>query len=180
MAIFEDEEWRPSSVGGYIVSNEGRVFDLIQDKHVSVSLNNHGVARVNLLMDGKRNQKTLAGLVAEAFVEQPYPMFDTVINLDGNRANCSADNLAWRPRWFAMRYHRQFGAIHPVYYAGPIRETTTGTVYNNVYDVCVEHGLLFNDVVNNMHDVSPDRFSGTESVFPHRFEFEYLGGPAQL
>jgi len=134
----------------YKVSNYGQVRRNDRENSVGVHLNQQGIAYVSL-MGGPQNDvqyhRGLARLVASAFVPQDREAFDTVINLDGDRLNCVADNLEWRPRWFAIQYHMQFKDRFHNPIESPLRDMSTGDVYDNSWDVVTTFGLLEKDVV---------------------------------
>ena len=85
-------------------------------------------------------------MVADAFVDGKTDLFNTPIHLDGDRENCSAENLMWRPRWFAVQFHRQFQS--PEFYneSPRIFNVDTGEEYDSVRECCIDQGLYYNDV----------------------------------
>jgi hypothetical protein len=85
-------------------------------------------------------------MVAEAFCEGQSEHWNTPIHLDGDRENCRADNLMWRPRWFAVQYHRQFH--HEEFHNSNvhIQEVLSGKEYYSVKEACMDLGLYYNDV----------------------------------
>ena len=114
-----------------------------------------GDHKVTLSVGGERVTRSVRVLVAEAFVPKPPigPGFhksaipDTVIMLDNDQDNVTSYNLAWRPRWFAHKYARQFKQEQPLnYLTKPVENLTTGKVYSSIVEACTEEGLLFNDV----------------------------------
>ena len=74
---------------------------------MALNMNQYGVVFVGLFNRGQ-HKKGVARLVAQAFIERNFPAYNTPINIDGDRWNNSVNNLAWRPRWFAVKYNRQF------------------------------------------------------------------------
>lgn len=96
------EIWK-QTVGGYMVSNYGRVKN---PKRVNKSGHKrnekilcdyicpHGYNRINLYIDGKRRNYFVHRLVAEAFVEG-YKEGYQVNHKDGNKKNNHAKNLEW-------------------------------------------------------------------------------------
>jgi hypothetical protein len=74
-------------------------------------------------------------------------IFDTPINLDGNRWNNHYTNLAWRPRWFAIKYNRQFREpfVYPILL--PIEDVKSGEVTVTSFKTAKRYGLLESDVV---------------------------------
>lgn len=65
-------------------------------------------------------------------------MYNAIIHLDGNRSNCEATNLMWRPRWYAIRYHRMFNE-DPSNASVMIQET--GEIFGTLRELCVKYGL---------------------------------------
>lgn len=131
---------------GYSVSSHGRVRNERTGRILSISKTNNGTtAIVSIRNGGHQVKRALALLVCETFYPDPPPRFDTPIYLDGDRMNCRADNLRWRPRWFAIKHSRQFH--QDLGDAGPVLNVDTGIVYQSVWDVVYEQGVLFNEVV---------------------------------
>ena len=86
--------------------------------------------------------------MAKAFLPPPSDVFDTPINLDGNRFNCAVDNLMCRPRWFAVRYNQQF--THGRYdrpLGRPVTAIETGEVFPDSFLAACRYGLLERDLV---------------------------------
>ena len=142
----------------YSISNEGRVRSDLTNAVLAVATTPGGNAFVRMRQDGRQVARGLALLVAESFVPLPKLPIETPtpIHLDNDLMNCRASNLVWRPRWFALKYTSQFH--EDLGEAGPLRDIKTRTVYQSVWDVVHEHGVLFTDVVKattNKTYVSP-------------------------
>ena len=103
-----DEIWKP--VLGYEdlyeVSSKGRVRKLRfinnyvnKEKIFEISLKNNGTGyyKVFLYKNGKKCQKLVHRLVAEAFLERPEGK-DFVNHIDGNKKNNNVENLEWCTR----------------------------------------------------------------------------------
>lgn len=149
------EEWRPlAPLGypGYNVSNRGRISKVIDPsggvRYVPISINQHGHRFVPLRKpNGKLSQRVVNKLVASCFLPpEPNHIMESVIHIDGYRGHLNAENLAWRPRWFATKFHNQFNKTPDFPEDGPIRDTTTGEVYNNVRHVALTFGVLMADI----------------------------------
>jgi len=142
------ENWAPiRGFSGYSVSDLGRVRNEDTKRVLSISMNQYGTAYVGIMRDGIRCQRSLALLVAKAFLPEPEEFFDTPINLDGDRFNCAVDNLMWRPRWYARKYHWQFRHRYPSEaLRAPLRAIETGVVYRSPFDAAKAYGLLEVDV----------------------------------
>jgi hypothetical protein len=94
----------------YSISNEGRVRNDDTGRLMRLSHNQYNILYVGLVSGRRQYKRSVAVLVAEAFLpdyERTEP-FDTPIHLNGDKADCRAHNLMWRPFWFAVKYHRQF------------------------------------------------------------------------
>lgn len=102
---------------------------------------------VSLMRDGKQNQRSLARIVAQAFLENPVYPFNTPIHLDGNHWNCTADNLMWRPRWFAVQYHQQFKNRYYNPINHPIKARDQNEIFSDSLEAAIRYGLLERDIV---------------------------------
>src|SRR4051794_39234575 len=143
-------EWRPiEGFPGYSVSTLGQVRKDSTLRVMHVRKNEFGVPYVGMMRDGARHQtvRSLPRLVAQTFIPQRNPNFDTPINLDGNRLNCSVDNLEWRPRWYAVNYANQFKERydHPI--EEPVRDAETDEEFPNSLAAACAYGLLEREVV---------------------------------
>lgn len=151
---------------GYAVSDMGRVQNSRTGRILSLSRTSRGGNKVGLVVDGEQVPKIVKNLVAEHFVPGRTDIFDTAIHMDGNPYNDDASNLVWRPRWFALKYARQFKDAYANAGRGPIRNIERDVLYENVYDASVANGLLFRDVFSSCLDGEP--------VFPDWETFEWL------
>jgi NUMOD4 motif len=144
-----EEVWKPIwEFDNYEVSNHGRIRSSMSGRLLALSQNQYGVTYVGLMHRGTQYHRSVPLIVANAFVMNPKPeAFDTPINLDGNRSNNRVDNLAWRPRWFAVRYNQQFR--HPYLYPIhlPIEDVRTGEVSPNSFECAKRYGLLESEIV---------------------------------
>ena len=135
---------------GYSVSNYGQICFTKADRVLALSLTQSGLVQVGLFRDGVQYHRSVPLLVAKAFVPPVDGPFDTPINLNGDREDNRADNLAWRPRWFAVKYFRQFR--HP--YTSPIDraivDLRTGEVSHNSITCAMRYGLLEEDLVQSI------------------------------
>lgn len=131
----------------YHVSNHGRILDE-QRGLLTTSPNNHGHLRVWLHhWDGFRYMKTVAPLVARAFVRVPDRLCDRVIVLDGNFLHVQSWNLAWRPLGFAWEYTHQLKRQHPLHYHNlAVRNVDTGDEYASIIEAGTCEGRLFKDI----------------------------------
>src|SRR4051812_16614721 len=142
------EEW--VTVEGfpeYSVNTLGQVRKNSSGRVLHVRLNQYGVPYVGLMNFDRQHIRSLPRLVASAFVRQPNDVFDTPINLNGDRTDCRVENLAWRPRWYAIYYNNQFHDRYENAIEAPIKDVDTGDVYPNSLAVACTNGLLERDVV---------------------------------
>lgn len=143
-------EWRPiQGFPGYSVNTLGQVRKDSSGRVMHVRENEYGVPYVGLMRDGDPYQsvRSLPRLVAKEFVPQTNPIWDTPINKDGDRTNCSVDNLEWRPRWYAVLYAKQFNERydHPI--DEPVRDIETDEEFDNSLHAACHYGLLEREVV---------------------------------
>lgn len=145
-------DWLPvSEFPGYSVNPLGQVRNDETERLLFTRQNQFGVPYVRLTRDLRQHTRSLPRLVATAFVPQPSKFFDTPINLDGNRVDCRASNLAWRPRWYAILYTNQFREEDPWRYEHPIevpiKDKDTGLVFPDSLSAACHNGLLEREVV---------------------------------
>lgn len=134
---------------------------------MALQQNQHGVINVGLYRDGRQYKRSVAVLVAEAFLPRAVPeTFDTPIHLDGDLANNHVENLMWRPRWFARAYHQQFD--NPIRLERVIQDCKTGERFKNSRAVCTTYGLLEGDLQMSMVRET--------YVWPTYQEFQVVGG----
>jgi len=142
-----DEHWSViPEFPNYSVSDLGNVMNNITGRDIRLTLTSQGAVKVGLVRGGTQYTRSVKVLVAEAFVPGRTDIFDTPIQLDGYQHNNMAENLMWRPRWFAWKYSRQFAIESDYHSRGPIYDLDTGQRYADVYEVATRNGLLFQDV----------------------------------
>jgi NUMOD4 motif len=135
----------------YSVDSLGQVRNDRTNRILRPKINQFGVVNIGLMgEDGVQHHRSLALLVARTFIPQELEAFDTPINLDGNRWNCAVDNLMWRPRWFAIQYHRQFKERYYEPIPVPIRNLADNQVFPDSMAVCITFGLLEKDLVRSI------------------------------
>jgi hypothetical protein len=131
----------------YAVSDLGQVINTHTDILKIPTPNKQGIMMVNLSSMRQQHIRSVAVLIANAFlgdIPRP-PHFDTPIHLDGDKRNCRADNLAWRPRWFARRYHQQFDPSERATRFGfrrPVRIVETREEFPTSWEAAIKYGLL--------------------------------------
>jgi hypothetical protein len=165
------EEW--AEIEGfprYLVSTEGRIFNQANNRMMKFSPNNYGHPKISLLNErGQRYTRSVAFLVAKAFVEAPNTLCDRIIYLDGDLENVRAENLAWRPRWFGWKYSRQLKIDQPVYYKNlPVKNKVTNLEYENIVLAGTMEGLLFDHIWHSTYAGSPVFPDGSVWEIEHR------------
>lgn len=100
------ERWAPiEDFPGYEVSDHGRVRNS-SGRILGIYDNGGGTLQVTLRRDGRNNARAVNRLVAIAHIS--FEDYDhTPMHIDGDATNNHADNLVWKPRWFANRQTRQ-------------------------------------------------------------------------
>lgn len=133
----------------YEASNQGRIRNVDSGHVLAVSRQGDNRACVALMFGRTQVRRTLALLICKTFLPPPPRAdFTTPIHFDGDLMNCSVQNLAWRPRWFALQYTMQFGKN--LGQTGAVRDIGTRIIYDDVWDVVLNFGVLYNDVVKSI------------------------------
>jgi hypothetical protein len=137
------------SFQSYSVSDMGQVRNDDTGRIMAIRKNPHGVRYVGLMKGAKQRNVSLPRLVAEAFVARPpqdrKQEFTAVIHLNGEQDNNRADNLMWRPHWFAMKYTQQF-KVGPTIET-PVVELKTQEFYACPWVAALSFGLLEREIV---------------------------------
>ena len=147
------EDWRSIiEFPGYWVSNMG----VVQNNNGKTCrtmvqhVNQRGIANVSFNRHGVQYKRSVAVLVASAFVTTARSeSFDTPINLDGDRLNNTAWNLLWRPRWYAVEYFKQFHTDQQ-WIDKRVQEFKTEEVFKSSWDAAMVFGLLNMEVVKSI------------------------------
>lgn len=126
----------------YAVSNYGEVYNEKTGKILKQSPNQIGILTVGLIRNGTLSRRSVATLVAMAFHERPRSDFNTVIHLDGKKDNCRADNLMWRTRPFAVRYHQDIVQDLYPHQNKMIEVVELGQVFSHIMTVARKFGLI--------------------------------------
>lgn len=152
----------------YVITKDGTVYTLASGLKRKPSMTQEGALKITLYRDGRAYTKSLSLLVANAWLYNDFDpdIFDTPIHLDNDLQNNHVDNLAWRPRWFAVKYQRQYWNEEFRYSKVRVEELTSGTAYESLLDVCQAFGYLYVDVLRSC--------TRHESVFPTWREFRFL------
>lgn len=129
----------------YEVSDQGE----IRNKRTGRVLKQHDNGRDSLFVvlrrDGGQVTRSVRRLVATAFFGPPFGD-DVVMPIDGDYYNNAADNLVYKPMWFAIKMKRQRRRTQPVY-DFRIREVQTGRIFDNSRHASEVLDTLEDDVV---------------------------------
>jgi hypothetical protein len=151
------DDWRPvEGFPGYSINPLGQVSRDSTGRLLVPRYNQYGVPYVGLMREWQQCIRSLPKLVARAFLPRPSEIFDTPVQIDGDRSNCRADNLMWRPRWYAVLYNRQFedGRYdHPI--DAPVRAINEGEKFPNSLAAACRYGLLEREVVLSVVNRTP-------------------------
>lgn len=163
------EDTRPvEGFPDYLIDRNGTVYTEASGLKRKPSKTRDGAMKITLYRDGKPYTKSLSLLVAKTWVYNDFDpdIFDTPIHLDNDQENNHADNLAWRPRWFAVKYQRQYWNEEFRFSRVVVREKRSGIVYDTIMQACQYYGYLYMDVLKSC--------TKHESVFPTWKEFEFV------
>jgi|tagenome__1003787_1003787.scaffolds.fasta_scaffold20990117_6 hypothetical protein len=150
------EEWVPvEGFPGYSINFLGQVSRDSTGRLLVPRFNQYGVPYVGLMRGWQQCSRSLPRLVARAFLPRPSDIFDTPIQIDGDRSNCRADNLMWRPRWYAILYNRQFEDRYDNAIEVPVRAVNEGEKFPNSLDAACRYGLLEREVVLSILNRTP-------------------------
>lgn len=144
------EEWKKVELfDRYSVSELGQIRNDDTGRILQIQRNQHGVCYVGLMRGTEQLRRSLALLVAHAFVAAPMTLqrnsFTKPIHLDGNQANNKAYNLMWRPHWFAMKYSAQFKVGPTV--SSPVIDIGSDERYSCPWIAALSFGLLEREVI---------------------------------
>lgn len=134
----------------YSINSSGQVRHDRLGRLVPPRINQRGMPYVTMETDRGQITRSIAKLVADNFLPQATPEFDTPINLDGDRENCRMENLMWRPRWFAIRYHQQFKDGAEELVKAPLRVIDGLDVFHTSRDAAELYGLLEYDIAESI------------------------------
>ncbi len=162
-----EEVWKDiRGLKGYSVSSLGDVRNISTNHIIKPQITKNGILYVPLFVNGEKVTRSVKVLVAKAFVSGRTKVFDTAINLDGDKRNNRADNLVWRPRWHAVKYSRQFLVEYPHGKKGPVQELGEGDIFETIIEAGIVNGVLFRDVFTSCRTANP--------VFPTKQVFGFV------
>lgn len=152
----------------YVIDRAGTVYTVASGLRRKPSKTREGALKVTLYREGRPYTKSLSLLVAKAWLYNDFDpdIFDTPIHLDNDQSNNHVDNLAWRPRWFAIKYQRQYWNEEYRFSRVKVQDVKTGERYEGLMDVCQKYGYLYMDVIRSCtkHD----------EVFPTWRKFRFI------
>jgi hypothetical protein len=152
----ESDDWRPvEGFPGYSVNPLGQVVRDSTGRLLVPRYNQYGVPYVGLMREWQQCIRSLPRLVARAFLPRPSEIFDTPIQLDGDPTNCRADNLMWRPRWYAVLYKRQFEERYDNPIDAPVHAIDEREKFPNSLLAACRYGLLEREVVLSIINRTP-------------------------
>jgi hypothetical protein len=141
------ERWQViPGFSNYGVSDHGQIVNRVTEHVLAQAMNQYGVVFVGLFRQGEQFKRSVPKLVATAFIPNSFEAYDTPINVDGNRWNNHVNNLLWRPRWFAVKYNRQFRMDTGFHIPFPIEDIKTGEVTANSLECARMYALLEKDI----------------------------------
>lgn len=138
----------------YQISSYGNVRKVSTNRAVRRFETTGGAVSVNLRKNNKSYCRSVKCLVAEAFVprvgdEEDRDLYNSAIQLDGDRWNLRADNIMHKPRWHAIAYQKQItGWTHLYSMNESVINDVTGVIYETILDAARDTGLLPRDIAN--------------------------------
>jgi len=146
------EIWKPiPEFPRYSVSNEGRIRNERTERIMRLSMNQYDVLTVGMMHCGTQFRRSVPLIVAQEFVPGGTEFFDTPICMDWDRWNVRANNLCWRPNWFAVLYNRQIKRPYFAPIRRPIRNAKTGEEFPDSREASKWYGVLEEDLVDSIH-----------------------------
>lgn len=139
----------------YYITSRGEVVNYVHNRNLTLSPTENGDLTVGLMLDGQQYRRSVKVLVARAFVHGETEIFNTPIQLDGNKNNLCAENIVWRPRWFAWKYSAQFTQPRPDYFEyGPITDVVNHQRYHTMLEASMMNGILCESIYESIRQGS--------------------------
>lgn len=128
---------------GHEINEMGEVRNKQNGQILKTSINQTGVRYVSLRNTtiGRYENRAVGTLVADTFCPGRGPDAETVLHLDGNTENNSAENLMWSSRWHAMAYHQEINNTDVRTLRRAVVDAA-GRRFNNVLDAARATGCL--------------------------------------
>lgn len=147
--MIHETVWRDiEGFEGFGVSNQGQVVSDWTSRPMAICVNQQGISFVRIMKDKRQYNRSLALLVAKAFLDPPRnEAYNSVIHLNGDKQDCRAINLMWRPRWYALQYHDMFNQepSRVGVYIPATKET-----FGSLREFCTKYGLVENRTYQDM------------------------------
>lgn len=154
MSVQVRPEWR--EVLGFpdvSVSESGQIMNNWNGRVLTPRFNKQGVLMIGIMRGGKQHTRAVSLLVASAFLEPPRNVsYNSVINLNGDRADCRVMNLMWRPRWFTPRYNKMFEEL-PYRVSAYIPKIDQH--FRSLRELCTTYGLIEQDAYQDIVNQTP-------------------------
>lgn len=157
------ELWEPiEGFPGYHINTFGTVIKETSITPLTWTLVQNGIPTVGLVRDGRFYRRAVPLLVAKTFLPSPEREdFTTPIHLDANRCNCNVENLMWRPRWFAVAFHKERKLKPFPKWKAPLEIIETEEIFQNPFTCSLQYGVLEWDIYHSIFNKRP--------IFPYRF-----------
>jgi hypothetical protein len=150
------DDWVPiKGFPGYSINPLGQVRKDSNGRLLQPRYNQYGVPYVGLMREWQQCIRSLPRLVALTFLDPPSDIFNTPVQIDGDPSNCRADNIMWRPRWYAVAYKQQFDDRYDYPIEEPVRSTNDDEVFPNSLSAACRYGLLEREVVLSIQNRTP-------------------------
>lgn len=139
---------------GHEVSDQGEIRNAKSRDILKTSVNQTGVRYVSIrnTVTMSYENKALSVLMAETFLGMPNKEAETVLHLDGDISNASANNLRWSTRYHAMAFHREID--NPMYRIRRRIQDENGRIYSCVQEAshftgdlpsAIDYTIRYND-----------------------------------
>jgi NUMOD4 motif len=167
-----DEIWKViEDIPSYEVSNQGHVRRVGRTEPLSMKRAKGDALFVTMVHKGERYSRSVKVLVANAFVPIPEgwdpDIFDTPIQCTMNTDIINADIIKWRPRWFAIKYRKQYREeLHPNYTELPVVNLDTRNEHASILSASLRDGVLMFDIFRSAGE--------GYKVFPLGYHYEFL------
>lgn len=157
------EKWcRINEFPGYQISTFGNVRGYHPNHYLKWAYGRKGFPTVSLVLNGRNYTRSVPMLVARHWLPEPMREdFNTPIHLDGDRTLCHVENLMWRPRWFAISYHKERIEDPFPLWKRPIEIIETQEIFDQPRDCAMQHGVLEWGIFHSIYNDRP--------IFPYRF-----------
>ena len=148
------KEWRDiEGFPGMLIDEDGAVLNDWSCKILTPRTNRQGILMIGMMREGRQQIRSVALLVAHAFLDPPKnDAYNSVIHLNGDKEDCRAINLMWRPRWYVVEYHRMFNEL-PKRVAVYIPRLDR--VFPSLREFCTTYGLIESHTYVDMLNGTP-------------------------